>query len=113
MRAVCFTCASKDFFHVIRPGSISRRSEEHHASRTVATAIETYQSRVLELLDFINVMRGKYQDATFQEKRNALDVLGVKVYIRKTQDGEFGKKGFTPKDIQVTYAPLFTGVNTS
>ena len=52
---------------------------------------------MLEFLDFINVMRGKYQDATFQEKRNALDVLGVKVYIRKTDDGEFGKKGFTPK----------------
>src|SRR5258708_33194178 len=26
-------------------------------------------------------MRGRYHEATFQEKRNALDVLGVKVYV--------------------------------
>jgi site-specific DNA recombinase len=96
-----------------RAHELKRYEEEHAASRTVAAATETYKSRVLEFLDFINVMRGKYQDATFQEKRNALDVLGVKVYIRKTDDGEFGKKGFTPKGIEITYSPLFTGVNTS
>ena len=92
---------------------LKRYEEERQASRTVVEATETYKSRILGFLDFINVMRGKYQDATFQEKRNALDVLGVKVYISKTDDGEFGKKGFKPKGIDITYAPLFTGVNTS
>ncbi|EFH87646.1 helix-turn-helix domain-containing protein [Ktedonobacter racemifer] len=32
-------------------------------------------------LDFLNTMQGRYHEATFQEKRNALDVLGAKVYI--------------------------------
>src|SRR5215472_16896849 len=38
---------------------LERYEEEHAASRTVAAAAETYKSRVLEFLDFINVMRGK------------------------------------------------------
>ncbi len=57
-------------------------------------------------------MRGKYQNATFQERRNALDVLGVKVYIRKSENGPYGKTGFPGKEIDVTYSPLFTGVST-
>lgn len=50
-------------------------------------------------------MRGNYHNATFQKKRNALDVPGVKVYIRKLESGE--------KEIDVTYSPLFTDVYTS
>ncbi len=93
-----------------KTNELKRYEEEHQASRTIFAATEIYKSRVLEFLDFVNVMRGKYQDATFQEKRNALDILSVKVYIRKTDDGKFGKKGFTPKSIEITYSPLFTDV---
>ncbi|HLZ56625.1 MAG TPA: hypothetical protein VKR06_06730 [Ktedonosporobacter sp.] len=60
---------------------------------------------MLGFLDFLNVMRGKYHKATFQEKRNALEVLGVKVYIYKLA----GRN----KKIEITYSPLFTGVHTS
>ncbi len=91
---------------------LKRYEEEHQASRNVAAATETYKNRVLEFLDFLNVMRGKYQNATFQERRNALDVLGVKVYIRKSENGPYGKTGFPGKEIDVTYSPLFTGVST-
>ena len=31
-------------------------------------------------------MKGKYHEATFKEKRNALDVLGVKVYVHPAPD---------------------------
>ncbi|MFL5665911.1 MAG: recombinase family protein [Ktedonobacteraceae bacterium] len=92
---------------------LKRYEEEHQASRNVAAATETYKNRVLEFLDFLNVMCGKYQNATFQERRNALDVLGVKVYIRKSENGPYGKTGFPGKEIDVTYSPLFTGVSTS
>jgi site-specific DNA recombinase len=92
---------------------LKRYEEEHQAARNVAAATEAYKNRVLEFLGFLNVMRGKYQNATFQEKRNALDVLGVKVSIRKSACGPYGKTGFPGKEIDVTYSPLFTGVSTS
>ncbi len=92
---------------------LKRYEEERDASRNVAAATEAYKNRVLEFLDFLNVMRGRYQNATFQEKRNALDVLGVKAYIHKSACGPYGKTGFPGKEIDVTYSPQFTGVNTS
>jgi hypothetical protein len=70
----------------------------------IAAATDKYKERILEFLDFANVIRGKYHKATFQEKRNALEVLGVKVYIHKLT----GRN----KRIEVTYSPLFSGVNT-
>ena len=36
---------------------------------------------VLSFLDFLSIMKGKYHEATFKEKRNALDVLGVTVQV--------------------------------
>ncbi len=84
---------------------LQRYEEECMAAGTVAAASATYKERVMEFLEFINVIKGNYHNATFQEKRNALDVLGVKVSIRKLESGE--------KEIDVTYSPLFTGVNTS
>jgi hypothetical protein len=92
---------------------LRRYQEECGAASTVVAAAERYKERVDDFLNFVNVMRGKYHDATFQEKRNALVVLGVKVFIRKTEDGEFGKTGFPGKAIEVTYSPLFTSVHTS
>src|SRR6266849_9635970 len=35
----------------------------------------------MDFLEFLNVMRGHYEHATFQEKRNALEVLGVRVVV--------------------------------
>ncbi len=92
---------------------LQRYQEECAAASNVATATATYKERVMEFLDFVNAMHGKYHNATFQEKRNALDVLGVKVFVRKTEDGEFGKTGFPGKAIEVTYSPLFTGVHST
>ena len=53
-------------------------------------------------------MKGKYHKATFQEKRNALDVLGVKVYIHpKTASNAPESR------VEITYTPIFTGVQSS
>jgi len=83
---------------------LRRYEEECAAAGSVAAASATYKERVTEFLEFLNVMRGNYHNATFQKKRNALDVLGAKVSIRKLESGE--------KEIDVTYSPLFTGVST-
>jgi site-specific DNA recombinase len=54
---------------------------EYKESLNVVKLSNIYQKSILGFLDFLGTMRGKYHEATFQEKRNALDVLGVKVYI--------------------------------
>ncbi len=57
------------------------RYKEELESGTAAQAINAYQQRIMSFLDFLNVMRGSYHEATFQQKRNALDVLGVRVVV--------------------------------
>lgn len=66
---------------------LQRFEEECKAASSIATLTATYRKRVLEFVEFVNVMRGRYHEATFQEKRNALDVLGVKVSIRPNEEG--------------------------
>lgn len=66
---------------------LERFEEECQAASSIAALTATYQRRVLEFVEFVNVMRGRYHEATFQEKRNALDVLGVKVCVRPNEEG--------------------------
>jgi site-specific DNA recombinase len=60
---------------------LKKHEEQYHASRTMVNLSDMYQKSIMGFLDFLNVMKGHYHEATFQEKRNALDVLGVKVYV--------------------------------
>lgn len=60
---------------------LARYKEELGSVGSLAQATATYQQRIIEFLDFLNVMRGRYHEASFQEKRNALEVLGVKVVV--------------------------------
>ena len=50
-------------------------------------------------------MRGRYHEAAFTERRNALEVLGVQVSIYPKNNGEVRT--------EVTYTPIFTGVQNS
>ena len=53
-----------------------RKYEEQSGTRaTNEQLLDLYQQNVLSFLDFLNVMKGKYREATFKEKRNALSVL--------------------------------------
>ncbi len=92
---------------------LQRYEEECAAASNFAATTATYKERVMEFFDFLNVMKGNYHNATFQEKRNALNVLGVKVYIRLLESGNGGRNGSSKKGIEITYSPLFTGVSTS
>jgi site-specific DNA recombinase len=64
---------------------LARYEEECKAATNMAAITAGYRQRVLEFVEFVNVMRGRYHEATFQEKRNALDVLGVKVRVHPSK----------------------------
>jgi hypothetical protein len=87
---------------------LRKYEEEYAASRDTATLSDVYRNSILGFLNFLNVMRGKYHEATFQEKRNALDVLGVKVYIHPKSVSES-----VAERIEITYTPIFPGVQSS
>jgi site-specific DNA recombinase len=87
---------------------LRKYEEEYAASRDTATLSDVYHNSILGFLNFLNVMRGKYHEATFQEKRNALDVLGVKVYIHPKSVSES-----VAERIEITYTPIFPGVQSS
>ncbi len=59
---------------------------EYTESWDIVKLSDVYQKSILGFLNFLNTMKGKYHEATFKEKRNALDVLGVKVYVHPDTD---------------------------
>jgi hypothetical protein len=67
---------------------LEKYEEQYAESRGVARLSNIYQQSVMGFLDFLRVMKGRYHEATFQDKRNALDVLGVKVSIRPDTPGD-------------------------
>lgn len=81
---------------------------EYAESRDIATLADHYQKSVLGFLNFLNTMRGRYPEATFKEKRNALEVLGVQVSIYPKTDAEPDQ----PR-VDITYTPIFTDVQSS
>ncbi len=93
------------------------RYKEEIGSSAMDSALSSYQQRVMDFLEFLNVMHGCYEHATFQEKRNALEVLGVRVVVREptvtyglSADELFiaeGQEWFTPKE-----AAIILGVST-
>jgi site-specific DNA recombinase len=102
----------------VKNEQLQRYEQEYADSRDVEAYTAAYRNRVLGFLDFINVMRGKYTTATFQERRNALDVLGVMVtYTPRTPEERRRGRDATREEVQqrmsITYSPLFTGVRSS
>lgn len=95
---------------------LARYEEECASSGSIAQATALYQQRCLEFLTFLNVMRGRYEEASFQEIRNALEVLGVIVVIADLPRGEHlrGRGHETTLEnlwprLTITYSPLFAG----
>lgn len=99
---------------------VERFKEECTSASSIAAATALYHSRVVEFLDFLNVMRGKYEKSSFQEKRNALDVLGVCAHLQAIPEEE-RLRGKVPtlaeikSRMNITYSPIFasTGVQPS
>jgi len=53
-----------------------------------ATVLERQQREIDEFLGWAEEMRGRYDEATYEEKRRALHVLGITVYMYKDKDKE-------------------------
>ncbi len=87
---------------------LRKHETEYHESRDIAKLSDHYQKSILGFLNFLNTMQGRYHEATFKEKRNALEVLGVQVSIYPKDAG----KSDVPY-VEVTYTPIFTGVQSS
>jgi site-specific DNA recombinase len=60
---------------------LAKYEKEEKDTQDIVKLSHIYRQSILGFLDFLNVMKGKYHQATFTEKRNTFDVLGVKVYI--------------------------------
>jgi site-specific DNA recombinase len=76
------------YFHNLAARDIREKEEtlrkyeaQYQESRQLLDLSAVYTQSVFSFLEFLNVMKGRYHEATFQEKRNALDVLGVRVTI--------------------------------
>jgi len=62
-----------------------RKYEEQAAqASTTEQLLDLYQQQVLTFLEFLSGMKGRYYEASFKEKRNALAVLGVTVTVHAT-----------------------------
>lgn len=93
---------------------LKRFREECSSASSIAAATAIYQGRMIEFLEFLNVMRGKYSSASFQEKRNALDVLGVSVRLaaipkEERRHGKVPTLDELKSRMAVTYSPIFLG----
>jgi len=62
---------------------LQRCKEEFVLSRERMKRSGSFQKSMTGFLDFLNTMRGRYHEATFQEMRNALDVLGVRASVNR------------------------------
>lgn len=64
-----------------KQAKLQKCEEEYRNSASMVQLLDVYRQSVMSFLNFLSTMKGNYQEATFKEKRNTLDVLGVKVYI--------------------------------
>ncbi len=64
-----------------KEAQLARYEEEYQDSINIVKLSNIYQQSTIGFLNFLTSMRGNYHEASFAQKRNALDVLGVRVYI--------------------------------
>lgn len=85
--------------------------QDYDDSRDFASLADHYRSSILGFFTFLTVMKGKYHEATFQEKRNALEVLGVKVYIHPPAQTPGREPVVTDKEwLSISEASALTGI---
>jgi len=92
---------------------LRKYEEEFVHSQDVVKLSGVYQQSIMGFLDFLNTMQGRYNEATFQEMRNAIDVLGVRVYVSPRPDLDFTKPIIeTDKEwLNITEISTITGIH--
>ena len=71
-----------------KQAQLRKYEEESKHAEVSEQLLDVYQQNVLSFLDFLSVMKGRYHEATFKEKRNALDVLGVMVQVSPAEQAD-------------------------
>lgn len=89
---------------------LERYREEHTNSQGITDYVALQMQRIHEFLEFLHVMQGNYHAATFQQKRNALDVLGVKVFIDAGPQNEVCSQNEDQEWFSVMEASQLTGI---
>ena len=64
-----------------KEAELQRYEEQYQESINIVKLKNIYQQSTHGFLNFLTFMQGRYDEATFAQKRNALDVLGVRVYV--------------------------------
>lgn len=107
-----YTLISQDIAQ--KEEQLAKYEEQDRQSQDIVKLSHIYRSSVLGFLEFLNVMKGKYHKATFKDKRNAFDVLGVKVYIHPdTQELPIVQVEPDKEWLTVEEASELTGVSMS
>ncbi len=70
-----------------KQAQLRKYEEESKHAEGSEQLLDIYQRSVLSFLDFLSTMKGRYHEATFKEKRNALNVLGVTVTVQSCDKG--------------------------
>jgi hypothetical protein len=93
---------------------LKRAVADYDDSRDFASLADHYRSSILGFFTFLTVMKGKYHEATFQEKRNALEVLGVKVFVHPPAETPSREPVVTEKEwLSIPEAAALTGIGTT
>ncbi|GCF10608.1 recombinase family protein [Dictyobacter arantiisoli] len=95
---------------------LQKYREEAQKSTPLISRADTYKKRIQNFIDFLRIMKGKYQQADYKEIRNALYILGVKVYINKLPHiSKMPHEEYIIPNgkIHITYSPVLTGVQLS
>ena len=91
---------------------LKRAVEVYDDSRDFASLADHYRASILGFFTFLTTMKGKYHEATFQEKRNALEVLGVKVYIHPATETPSREPVVTEQEwLSIPEASALTGIS--
>ncbi len=96
-----------------KQAQLKRYEEECQNSEVMVRMLDVYQQSVLSFLDFLSTMKGRYHEATFKEKRNALDVLGVTVEVHSPdKEVSVAKPLETDKEwLSLSEAAKLTGID--
>jgi site-specific DNA recombinase len=74
-----YNLISQDLQH--KQTQLSKYEQEYKNSEITVQMLGMYQQNVMSFLEFLTTMKGRYQEASFTEQCNALDVLRVTVHV--------------------------------
>jgi hypothetical protein len=85
-----------------KKADLSRFLEEAEKATPLQDISTVYEASIDRFIEFLRTKQGNYHNATYQDKRNALEVLGVRVTLSRVE-GELVKS--------ISFSPIVSGVS--